>query len=104
MIGHWPPPDRSEVPMIRRLPTHLLAMLAITVGVFVLTCIAPAQPPKADPTAPEQPKSTGELRKPQEQNAKLFKELTTGLLRLAQKLERSDKTEDQERAKTIRAA
>jgi len=90
--------------MFRRLPTQLPAVLAVTVGVFVLTCIAPAQPPKADPPAPEQPKSTGELRKPQEQNAKLFKELTTGLLRLAQKLERSDKAEDQERAKTIRAA
>lgn len=90
--------------MIRRLPTLLLAA---TVGLFAVTRVAPAQPPKADPapaSSPDQPKSAGELRKPEEQNAKLFRELAQGLLRLAQKLERSDKPEDQERAKTIRAA
>jgi hypothetical protein len=58
-----------------------------------------AQPPAAEPG-----KSATDLRKPQEENAKLFRELSQGLLRLAQKLERSDRPEDQERAKTIRAA
>jgi hypothetical protein len=90
--------------MKRRLPTALPTVLTAAVGLFVLTLVAPAQPPKQAPPPAEGPKSSGDLRKPQEQNAKLFRELAQGLLRLAQKLERSDKPEDQERAKTIRAA
>src|SRR5579883_3242897 len=92
--------------MIRRLPSPFPAAFATAAGMFVLTCLATAQPPKTDPTPPpaDQPKSSGELRKPQEQNAKLFRDLSQGLLRLAQKLERSDKPEDRERAKTIRSA
>jgi hypothetical protein len=90
--------------MKRRLPTALPAVLTAAAGLFVLTLVAPAQPPKEAPPPADVPKSSGDLRKPQEQNAKLFRDLAQGLLRLAQKLERSDKPEDQERAKTIRAA
>jgi len=40
----------------------------------------------------------------QEKNAVLFRQFAAELLRLAQKLEKSDKPDDQARAKTIRTA
>jgi hypothetical protein len=79
--------------MTPRLP-GLLAFAAVAV---ILT-VAPAQPPAADANP------SADLRGRQEQNAKLFAEFKTALLRLAQKLQRSDKPEDQERAKVIFAA
>ena len=82
--------------MLRRLPL-------ITVLLLGGWLVAVGQPPKAESPA-DAAKSANDLRKPQEQNAKLFRELSQGLLRLAQKLERSDKPEDQERSRTIRAA
>jgi hypothetical protein len=83
--------------MIRRLQAVPPAV-AFAIGCLVVAA-SPAQPPAADP-----PKSTSDLRRPQEQNAKVYRELTRGLLALAQKLERSDRPEDRERAKTIRSA
>lgn len=83
------------------------AVLLLFGGVLLAQPPKPADPPKppAVPAdAPDAPKATTDLRKPQEQNAKLFKELSLGLLRLAQKLEKSDRPEDVERAKTIRSA
>ena len=36
--------------MIRRLTTHFHALLMVAVGVFALTYVAPAHPPKSDPS------------------------------------------------------
>ena len=79
--------------MTPRLP-GLLAFAAVAVALTV----APAQPPAGDATP------SADLRTRQELNAKQFAEFKTALLRLAQKLQRSDKPEDQERAKVIFAA
>ena len=78
-----------------------LVTLAIGLLVFTQTLVAQAPKPVADAPAP---KAATELRGPQEQNAKLFQDLKRGLLVLAQKLEKSDRQEDKDRSKTIRAA
>lgn len=66
---------------------------------MAVVALAPAQAPKpADPATP------GDLRSPQEQNADLFRKFQRELLFLAQKLEKSDRPEDKERAKVIAAA
>lgn len=81
--------------MTSRLP-GFLALAAATVGLSLSD--SSAQQPAADGKSPT------ELRSQQEQNARQFVEFKTALLRLAQKLQRSDKPEDQERAKVILAA
>jgi hypothetical protein len=70
--------------------------LAVVAGLFALTSALTAQPPE--------PKGIGDLRTPQEQNAELFRKFQRELLSLAQKLERSGRPEDKERAKVIYAA
>ncbi len=68
-------------------------------ALMVAAAIAPAQAPK-----PAEAATPGDLRSPQEQNADLFRKFTRELLFLAQKLEKSDRPEDKERAKVITAA
>jgi len=80
----------------------LPAVLAFTVGLFGLTSVLTAQP--ATPPAGSAEVSPEALKRQQEQNAKLFKDLEQAMLRLAQRLEKSDRPEDQARAKTIRKA
>jgi hypothetical protein len=67
-------------------------------GSLALTLVAVAQPPAATPDTP------ADLRSPQEQNADLFRKFQRELLFLAQKLEKSDRAEEKERAKVIFAA
>ncbi|HET6573562.1 MAG TPA: hypothetical protein VFG68_08170, partial [Fimbriiglobus sp.] len=85
-----------------RLPSALPALLAAAVGLFALTSGLTAQPP-AKP-APADTRTVGDLRTPQERNAELFRKFQRELLSLAQKLERSNRPEDKERAKVIYAA
>src|SRR5262249_29750317 len=76
------------------------AVLALAAGLFALTAVSSAQPP-----APKQvPGTTADLRPQQEANAELFKKFQKDLLALAQRMERSDKPEDKERAKVLYAA
>jgi hypothetical protein len=75
-----------------------LTLLALVLGLFATLVNAQAPSPNGNPTAP------GDLRSPQEQNADLFRKFQRELLFLAQKLEKSDKPEDKERAKVILAA
>lgn len=85
----------------------LLALIA-AIGMGFLASGGPAQPPAAPkkpgdpPTAPSA--SPEESRLQQEANAALYRKFEAELLRLAQKLEKSDKPGDQDRAKTIRKA
>ncbi len=79
-----------------RFRSRLLA--AAGVALFGVT-IALAQTPM-----PADVKSPGELTKNEEANAKLFKELSRKILELAVKLDKSDRPEDKDRAKTLRAA
>lgn len=88
--------------MMGRVVRYLPPTCIFVLSVLVVSPWLQAQPPATPPS--EETKTPGDLRKPQEQNAKVFRELAQGLLRLAQKLERSDRPEDKERAKTIRAA
>lgn len=93
--------------MLRRVQSALLVTAAALSAVLVGTTLRaqapkPAEPPKAAPA--ETPMTTKDLRGSQEQNAKIFQELSRGLLTLAQRLEKSDRPEDKERAKTIYAA
>jgi hypothetical protein len=74
-----------------------MLILGIVAGTIVISGSV-AQPPSSDMNP------AAELQARQEQNAKQFAEFKIALLRLAQKLQRSDKAEDQERAKVIFAA
>lgn len=89
--------------MNRRIPLTFAPLVAVALGLLVFTETLVAQAPKPPVDAPA-PKTATELRGPQEQNAKLFQDLKRGLLVLAQKLEKSDRQEDKDRSKTIRAA
>ncbi|MBL8864188.1 MAG: hypothetical protein JNK93_01360, partial [Planctomycetia bacterium] len=95
--------------MSRRLSFALGHVAAASVLLFAVAAI-PAQglkpaDPKAKPTAPpEAPTTTKDLRGSSEQTAKVFQEISRGLLTLAQRLEKSERPEDKERAKTIYAA
>ena len=86
-----------------RVPTHLIAALVALFAATFLIAQTPTKPTAPTPAA-DVPQNTKELRGPNEQNAKMFLELTQGLLTLAQRLEKSDRPEDKERAKTIYAA
>src|SRR5436305_1628869 len=79
---------------------YSLAALALAAGLFALTAVSSAQPPTGKPG----PDTTADLRPQQEANAELFKKFQKDLLALAQRLERSDKPEDKERAKVLYAA
>jgi len=92
--------------MPRRLPTFFPLTLAATVGLFALTSVLTAQPP----TPPPSPPTSGtdddpgaKIRATQEANLKQYRQFADALLRLAQKWEKGS-TEEQDRAKTIRAA
>src|SRR4051812_47664939 len=76
------------------------AVFALAAGLFALTAVSSAQPPAGK----QGPESTADLRPQQEANAELFKKFQKDLLSLAQRLERSDKPEDKERAKVLYAA
>ncbi len=89
--------------MNRRIHLTFAPLVALALGLLVFTQTLIAQAPKPVGDAPA-PKAATELRGPQEQNAKLFQDLKRGLLVLAQKLEKSDRQEDKDRSKTIRAA
>jgi len=84
--------------MSRRLPIMPLAFAA-TLGLFSLTSILCAQPPKPVPEI-----KPSDLRGTQADNAKLYQRFADELLRLAQRWEKSDNNEEKERAKTLRAA
>ena len=90
--------------MFRRLPTFMPLAFAAAVGLFALTTALPAQQP-APPVVPAAPAvdNTG-IKRNQEENLKLFKRFSEEVLRLAQKLEKSDSAEDKERAKSLRTA
>ncbi|QEL14027.1 hypothetical protein [Limnoglobus roseus] len=96
--------------MLSRVQFALQSLLVATAALLATTVITAQTPqptdPKATPPVPADttPGSTKELRGPQEKNAKIFQELSRGLLTLAQRLEKSDRPEDKERAKTIYAA
>lgn len=95
--------------MNRRLSFAVVHVAAAAALLFAVAAI-PAQAPKpTDPkakpaAAPETPVTPKELRGSSEQNAKVFQEISRGLLTLAQRLEKSERPEDKERAKTIYAA
>jgi hypothetical protein len=89
--------------MFRRLPTLLSLAFATTVGLFALTSVLLAQPTK--PAASPIPGlGEGGVKRTQEENLKLFKRFSEEVLRLAQRWEKSDNSEDKERAKSLRAA
>ena len=85
---------------MRKFVAFKLSLVLLS-AVFVMAAVAQT-PSKSD--LPADAKSTDEVAKPQQQNAKLFKDLTTKLLALAVKLEGSQKPGDNDRANTIRAA
>ena len=85
--------------MFARSHMIALAVLATAVGLLISTSQLTGQPPTA-----AEPKSATDLRSPQELNAELFRKFQRELLFLAQKLERSERPEDKERAKVIFAA
>ncbi len=66
---------------------------AAALGLFALT-----------PNSSAQPTDTGGIKRTQEENLKLFKRFSEEVLRLAQRWEKSDNTEDKERAKSLRGA
>jgi hypothetical protein len=84
--------------MIRRLPALPLAFAA-ALGLFALTP-GLAQPP----AAPAPQIKPDDLKRNQEENAKLFKRFSEELLRLAQRWEKSDNPDERERAKALRGA
>ncbi|HEY2784909.1 MAG TPA: hypothetical protein VGJ05_08040 [Fimbriiglobus sp.] len=85
----------------------VLFALTTAAGLWVLAAGGVAQPPAAKKPAvpPIAPSTSREgAQSEQEKNAALFRQFAEELLRLAQKLEKSDKPDDQARAKTIRTA
>lgn len=82
--------------MTRRLQVWLL----MPVLAFVLTALAADTQPKQKPLATEKDEAALE----QERLSRQFREFEASLLRLAQRLERSSKAEDRDRAVTLRAA
>src|SRR6478735_2803882 len=107
------PRDLNERPreevgsMIRR---HWPAA-AIASCVFAIGLTATAQPPAASPTpAPAKPEaapaaaSIKDLLAREQQLEKRYKAFTANLLGLAQKLEKSDRIEDKDKAKALRRA
>jgi hypothetical protein len=101
--------------MSRRLSFALGHVAAASLLLFAVAAIPaqapkPADPkvePKAKPAAvvpTEAPATTKDLRGSSEQTAKVFQEISRGLFTLAQRLEKSERPEDKERAKTIYAA
>lgn len=92
--------------MFRRLPTFLSLTFAATVGLFALTSYLTAQPPASPvPTAtPALPTDSTLVKRSQEENLKLFKRFSEEVLRLAQKWEKSDNTDDKARAQSLRQA
>ncbi|MFM8272768.1 MAG: hypothetical protein ACKODX_10605, partial [Gemmata sp.] len=80
--------------MPRRLPIMPL-VFAATLGLFVLTSVLTAQQPP--PAAGTNPKRS------QEENLKFYKNFMDQVLRLAQRWEKSDSSEDKDRAKSLRA-
>jgi hypothetical protein len=72
-------------------------LLILSAGLFALVATGSAQPPS-------DPKSAADLKSQQEQNAELFRRFQKDLLSLAQRMERSDRPEDKERAKVLYAA
>jgi hypothetical protein len=87
--------------MFRRLPIMPLAFAA-TLGLFGLTSVLVAQPPK--PPVPAEIKPGDDIQRNQAENAKLFKRFSDEALRLAQKWEKSENPEERERAKSLREA
>src|SRR5688572_14169911 len=84
--------------MPRRLSALVLLALAATLGLFAPMSGTLAQPPKTG----ENPRDT--IKKGEEDNFRMYKRFAEELLRLAQKWEKSESRDDQERAKTLRAA
>ncbi|WP_439629521.1 hypothetical protein [Gemmata sp.] len=84
--------------MTRRLPIMPLAFTA-ALGLFSLTSVLLAQPPKAPPEI-----KPGDIRGTQQENAKLYQRFADELLRLAQRWEKSDNADEKERAKALRTA
>jgi hypothetical protein len=82
--------------MTRRLPILPLAFAA-TVGLFAFTSWLTAQQPASTDSKP------GEIKRTQEENKKRYNRLTTDILKLALRWEKSDNAEDQARAKILRA-
>ena len=93
-----PPPRGRSVHVARSSALPPLA-LAAAVGLFALAAALTAQTPA--PPAAAAPES---IKRQEEANAKLFADLEQAMLRLAQRLEKSDRPDDQARAKTIRRA
>ncbi len=89
--------------MFARSRMIALAVLVTAVGLLLSTSLLTGQSPSSAPQTAE-PKSATDLRSPQELNAELFRKFQRELLFLAQKLERSERPEDKERAKVIFAA
>jgi len=87
--------------MFSRLPRLLPALAAAAAGLLLLATGSPAQPPAPAPAGQPSP---ADLKAKQEENAKLFKDFTDSLVRLANRLEKSDRLEDKEKAKTITRA
>jgi len=84
--------------MLRRLPILPLTFAA-TLGVFALTSVLLAQPPK--PATPEI--KPDDIDRVQRENAKLYQRFADELLRLAQRWEKSDNPDEKERAKSLRS-
>ena len=84
--------------MIRRFLAGLTTLAVLLSGIAVY---GQTEPP-AQPATPEAIKN--DLVAKQEQLARQFREFSSALLRLALRLERSDKVEEKERAKALRRA
>jgi hypothetical protein len=83
--------------MLRRLSSPLPLILVATLGLFALTNILLAQSPVPGG-------KNSDIKRTQEENKKFYERFATDMLKLAQRWEKSDSTEDKERAKALRAA
>src|SRR5262245_20134198 len=99
-------PAEEVAPMIRRhWPAPAIALAVLAVGLNLQ-----AQPPAATPatpapaTTPAPDVSLKELIAREQALEKQYKAFTTNLLALAQKLEKSDRIEDKDKAKALRKA
>jgi hypothetical protein len=82
--------------MAFRLQAVRPVVMAAAVGLLAVSSALVAQPPAAN--------SASDLRPQEERTADLFRKFQRELLSLAQKLDRSDRPEDKDRAKVIYAA
>lgn len=84
------------------------AITCLSILAFAWVLVVRADEPKSDETKPKDEKSSSEIKKEAQQNQQIlerrFKEFEQSLLRLAQRLEKSTKPEDRQRADNLKKA